>query len=95
MHPAVCGPVSRLSYDGRLRSREDVSAARRLEGVTPGVRVLSVDHDGNSTDSPEEADAIVGEIDGLLGTAVDRRDGHQAARPGATSWSSRRTTLRW
>jgi len=36
--------------------------------VTPGVSVLSVDHDGNSTDSPEEADAIVAEIGRLLGT---------------------------
>ena len=69
MHPAVCEPVSRLSYDGRLRAREDVSAARRLDGVAPGVRVLTVDHDGNSTDSPEEADAIVAELKGLLGTA--------------------------
>jgi superfamily I DNA and/or RNA helicase len=68
MHPAVCGPVSRLSYDGQLHSREDVSAARRLEGVTPGVSVLSVDHDGNSTDSPEEADAIIGAIGALLDT---------------------------
>jgi uncharacterized protein len=69
MHPAVCGPVSKLSYDGRLRSREDVSAARRLAGVAPGVRVLTVEHDGNSTDSPEEAAAIVTEIEALLGTA--------------------------
>jgi predicted RecB family nuclease len=67
MHPAVCEPVSRMSYDGRLRSRENVSAARRLDGVAPGVRVLTVGHDGNSTDSPEEADAIVAEIRGLLG----------------------------
>lgn len=68
MHPAVCAPVSRLSYDGRLRSHEEVSAARTLEGVAPGVRVLEVAHDGNSTDSPEEADAIVAEIAALLGT---------------------------
>ncbi|HTI74335.1 MAG TPA: DEAD/DEAH box helicase, partial [Mycobacterium sp.] len=68
MHPAVCEPVSRLSYDGRLRSHEDVSAARRLDGVAPGVRVLTVEHDGNSTESPEEADAIVAEIASLLGT---------------------------
>jgi predicted RecB family nuclease len=69
MHPAVCRPVSRLSYDGRLRAREDVSAARRLDGVAPGVRVMTVEHDGNSTDSPEEADTIVAEINGLLGAA--------------------------
>ena len=69
MHPAVCGPVSRLSYDGRLRSYEHVSAARHLDGVAPGVRVLEIDHDGNSTDSPEEADAIVASIQRLLGSA--------------------------
>jgi uncharacterized protein len=68
MHPAVCGPVSRLSYDGRLRAHEQVSAARYLEGVAPGVRVMEIDHDGNSTDSPEEADAIAAEIQRLLGT---------------------------
>lgn len=68
MHPAVCEPVSRLSYDGRLRSHENVSAARRLDGVAPGVRVLTVEHNGNSTESPEEADAIVAEICALLGT---------------------------
>ena len=36
--------------------------------MAPGVSVLTVDHDGNSTDSPEEADAIVAEVRGLLGT---------------------------
>ena len=33
MHPAVCAPVSRLSYDGRLHSEESVTAARRLDGI--------------------------------------------------------------
>ncbi len=68
MHPAVCRAVSRLSYDGRLRSHEAVTGARRLEGVTPGVRTRSVSHLGNANESPEEADAIVAEIEGLLGT---------------------------
>jgi uncharacterized protein len=75
MHPAVCQPVSRLSYDGRLRAREDISAARQLAGVTPGVRVLTVDHNGNSTDSPEEADAIVAHVSTLLGTPWTDEDG--------------------
>ena len=75
MHPAVCAPVSTLSYDGRLGSHVDVSGARHLAGVTPGVRVLPVPHDGNATDSPEEADAIVAEITALLGTPWTDEDG--------------------
>ena len=46
----------------------------------PGVRVLTVDHDGNSTDSPEEADAIVAEIERLLGATWTDEDGTTAAR---------------
>lgn len=67
MHPAVCGPVSRLSYEGRLHSEESQTAARTLAGCPPGVRVLTVAHDGNSTSSPEEAAAIVAETQRLLG----------------------------
>jgi uncharacterized protein len=68
MHPAVCAAVSRLSYDNRLQSELEVTTARCLAGYEPGVRTITVDHDGNSTDSPEEADRIVAEIAGLLGT---------------------------
>ena len=75
MHPTVCGAVSRLSYDGRLQSYDEVTAARTLDGRPPGVKVITVDHDGNSTDSPEEADAIVAEIRGLLGTPWADEDG--------------------
>ena len=75
MHPDVCRPVSRLSYDGRLQAYEKVSAARRLDGVAPGVRVLAVEHSGNSTESPEEADAIIAEIVALLGCPWTDEDG--------------------
>ncbi|WP_422745624.1 TM0106 family RecB-like putative nuclease [Mycobacterium sp. WMMD1722] len=67
MHPAVCAPVSRLSYDRRLHSVESITAARVLDGVAPGVRTLAVRHDGNATDSPEEAAEIVAEIVTMLG----------------------------
>lgn len=66
MHPAVCERVSRLSYEGRLRSEESLTAARRLDGHPAGVRELIVAHDGNSTSSPEEAAVIVTEIGRLL-----------------------------
>ncbi|MGU3497324.1 TM0106 family RecB-like putative nuclease [Mycobacterium sp. C31M] len=69
MHPDVCRPVSRLSYDGRLQAQEQVSAARRLDGIDPGVHTLAIEHAGNSTDSPEEADTIVADIQARLGSA--------------------------
>lgn len=68
MHPDVCAAVSRLSYDGRLQSNGAVAGMRTLDGHRPGLRVVTVDHDGNSTDSPEEAEAIVAEIQSLLGS---------------------------
>ena len=69
MHPEVCRAVSRLSYDSRLHSYEDVTAARTLDGVAPGVQTLRVHHLGNATESPEEIEAIIGRIEALLGTA--------------------------
>ncbi|MFQ6171721.1 TM0106 family RecB-like putative nuclease [Oryzobacter sp. R7] len=67
MHPALTEVVSRLSYAGRLRSEERVTAARSLDGVDPGLHVRLVDHHDNSTWSPEEADAVLGLVLDLLG----------------------------
>jgi uncharacterized protein len=82
MHPAVCEPVSRLSYEGRLHSEEATTASRRLDGHPPGVRVLAVDHDGNSTSSPEEAAAIVAETQRLLGSSWTDEHGTRPLGPG-------------
>jgi len=79
MHPAVCAAVSRLSYDGRLRSDERVTAARRLADCAPGVRLLPIPHRGNSVDSIEEAQAIVAEARRLLGR--DWTDEHGVTNP--------------
>ncbi|WP_204081853.1 TM0106 family RecB-like putative nuclease [Mycobacterium riyadhense] len=67
MHPAVCAAVSALSYEGRLHSHAECTAGRHLDGFDPGVRVLLVGHQGNSIESPEEADAILAEVQALLG----------------------------
>lgn len=75
MHPRVCAAVSRLSYDGRLQSFDAVTAARTLEGWSPGVHQVTVPHDGNATESPEEADAIVARIRPLLGAVWTDEDG--------------------
>lgn len=68
MHPKVCAAVSRLSYGRRLSSVEECTAARVLDGFPPGVQVRTVEHHGNSTESPQEAAAVVAEITALLGS---------------------------
>jgi hypothetical protein len=67
MHPAVCQPVSALSYENRLLPH-DSAAGRRLAGHTPGLRTLCVDHRDNDTASAEEAIAVVESVRGLVGT---------------------------
>ena len=81
MHPAVCLPVSRLSYDHRLRSDERLTSVRSLDGYAPGIRTLLVEHDGNSTSSPEEAAAIVAQIRRLLGANWTDENGNRRLRP--------------
>ncbi|SIS18294.1 bifunctional RecB family nuclease/DEAD/DEAH box helicase [Microbacterium sp. RURRCA19A] len=66
MHPAVAGPVSRLSYEGRLAAHPS-TALRSLGGVEPGLRAVPVRHHGNTTSSPEEAAAVVALVADLVG----------------------------
>ncbi|MUL66881.1 nuclease [Mycobacterium sp. CBMA 234] len=81
MHPAVCAPVSALSYDNRLQAAESVSGARRLAGIEPGLHEVTVPHEGNATDSPEEAAAIITAIGGLLGRDWADEDGTKPLAP--------------
>lgn len=66
MHSALCRVDSALSYDNRLLSHPKTDA-RALAGFEPGVHTLSVAHQGRSTSSPEEAEAIAGEIGQMIG----------------------------
>ncbi|NRQ50410.1 TM0106 family RecB-like putative nuclease [Aeromicrobium stalagmiti] len=59
MHSALTASVSRLSYAGRLLSAVEVTDARELSGVEPGVHVVTVDHVGNDVQSIEEAQTVV------------------------------------
>jgi predicted RecB family nuclease len=67
MDAALSRPVSRLSYAGRLRSAA-ATANRSLKDVAPGLHDVPVEHRGNATSSPEEADAVVALVRGLIGT---------------------------
>jgi len=75
MHTALCQHVSQLSYDGEL---ESAAPARTLAGQDPGVRTLLVDHAGNATSSPQEAEAIATEIAGLIGSDWTDESGTRA-----------------
>ncbi|WP_082469941.1 TM0106 family RecB-like putative nuclease [Curtobacterium sp. S6] len=77
MHPELCGPVSRLSYRGRLRSAPAASR-RHLHGIPPGVYHLDVEHTGNATSSPEEAEAVVRLAEQIIGTPWTPREGAPA-----------------
>lgn len=68
MHPNLTLAVSRLQYEGKLGSAP-VTAMRLLEGVTPGMIPVEVDHEGNTTSSPEEADRVITLVRDLLGRA--------------------------
>ncbi|MGP7959695.1 TM0106 family RecB-like putative nuclease [Sanguibacter sp. A247] len=67
MHPALCEPVSRLSYERRLHSRPGVPEHRSLVGTHPGITVVEIDHAGRTTASPEEAAAVVDVVRSVVG----------------------------
>nr|WP_244962655.1 bifunctional RecB family nuclease/DEAD/DEAH box helicase [Cryobacterium roopkundense] len=66
MHPAVCSPVSVLSYEGKLRSHP---SDRSLEGVAPGLHPVALVHRNNSTCSVEEAAQVVALVQDVVGRA--------------------------
>lgn len=66
MHPAVCKPVSELSYAGLLHSHE-TAHNRSIEGIAPGIYLREVDHRHNITSSVEEADAVVDTVRRIVG----------------------------
>jgi hypothetical protein len=72
MHPALCAPVSELSYGGALTAH---ASDRRLEGVTPGLHVEPVTHVGNTTSSVEEARAVVEIVRSVVGLDWSDADG--------------------
>ncbi|MEB4613577.1 DEAD/DEAH box helicase, partial [Leucobacter sp. M11] len=79
MRPEVTGPVSELSYGGRLRAHP-AAAERALDGHAPGVSTHLVEHRGNATFSPEEAAEVVRIVRSVVGS-VWHPGGGRAARP--------------
>ena len=69
LHPDVCAFTSEVFYDGRLiarpeNSRQRVSTEGLLDGT--GLRFVPVQHSGNQSESPEEAEVVVDLVGELL-----------------------------
>jgi uncharacterized protein len=58
MHPAVNAPVSWLAYEGRLHSHADASL-RSITGKAPGLKLVPIEHLGNSSHSEEEVAKVI------------------------------------
>ncbi|MDA9293092.1 TM0106 family RecB-like putative nuclease [bacterium] len=77
MHPDVCEFISEVMYDGKLHSHESCNS-QSVNGET-GLRWLRAEHDGRSTESPEEAAIVVAKVEELLGQPWT--DQHGVTRP--------------
>ena len=73
MHPDVCRFISDEVYEGRLSSHP--TCALQTTGAGTGIRFLPVEHTGNGSQSPEEADRIRALVAELVGTTMTAQDG--------------------
>ena len=74
MHPAICQFISEQFYEGRLRAQEECER-QSIDRYGAGLRIISVSHEGNRTDSSEEAAAINLACNALIGTRMTNSDG--------------------
>jgi predicted RecB family nuclease len=80
LHPDLCKFTSEIFYDNRLVSRPE-NARQRLHAREPfagtGLRFVPVDHSGNQSESPEEADRVREIVEQLLryGSSWTNKDG--------------------
>jgi predicted RecB family nuclease len=72
LHPDVCGYISEVFYEGRLRP--DARTAQRTTPLGTGLRYIPVEHEGNRQSSEEEAAAVVAEVAQLRDTGVPGSD---------------------
>ena len=82
MHPDVCRFISEIAYENRLESapecsNQGVGGEGELAGT--GLRYRPVPHAGNRTSSNEEAAAVAGLFNDLVGRPWTDRNGGQRA----------------
>jgi uncharacterized protein len=73
MHPDVCEFISDEIYQGRLHSNPSCAQQNTVLGT--GLRWLPAAHEGNSTQSSQEADIVAAELKELMGTPWTNQKG--------------------
>jgi uncharacterized protein len=76
MRPEVNSFISETFYEGRLRAAAACLARSVADGN--GIRFLPVVHEGNRTQSPEEAEAVAREVARLVGSVYRDSGGERA-----------------
>lgn len=78
LHPEICAYISEVFYEGRLQT-EPGRDVQRIDGGAvlsgSGIRFVAVDHEGNATDSDEEAANVAQAVQDLLGFKPNWIDG--------------------
>jgi uncharacterized protein len=73
MHPDVCRFISEVVYESRLEGVPEM--ARQSTAFGTGLRFRPVDHLGNASASPEEANVVAAEIRRMVGADWADKDG--------------------
>lgn len=84
LHPAICGFISEVFYEGRLTPHEGLDR-QRVDGHTSlgpaGLWLVLIDHSGNTTSAEEEVEQIAQIVDLLLQPTVRWTDLNGSTRP--------------
>ena len=84
LHPDICSFTSELYYENRLRPRNGLAnQAILLDGPFggSGLRYVAVEHAGNQSSSPEEADRVASIVRQILSSNGRWRDRHGDVSP--------------
>ena len=84
LHPKISEFTSEMFYEGRLESRPGLENQRIVSNGPiqgSGLRFIPVEHDGNQSSSPEEAEAVSALVEQLLDEPASWTDRHGNRRP--------------
>lgn len=84
LHPDICNFNSELFYEGKLSSKSGCEQQRiESDGLVcgSGLRFLPVQHDGNTSASTEEADAVQSLVQHIIGNRATWTDRNGSVKP--------------